>query len=137
MKIKTITVQAGRCFNHPYESYSNLRPEITMTAELDEADDPVAAAKALQHQAETLVEDHKRAMLASIEELEQMRRNQQELQELGRLMNKQQSRIDELRRAHPELAAPPVPRGSDPAAEREWPRADGPGALDDAVFPES
>jgi galactokinase len=120
MKIKTITVQAGRCFNHPYEQYSNLRPEITMTAEIDESDDPIAAAKALQQQAETLVEDHKRAMLASIEDLEQMRRSQAELSELGRLMNRQQARIDELRRQHPELPAAPSPRTDGPGATVEY-----------------
>lgn len=34
MRIKTITVTAGRTFNHPYEQYSNLRPEVTMVADL-------------------------------------------------------------------------------------------------------
>jgi hypothetical protein len=105
MKVTTITVQAGRTFNHPYESYSNLRPEITMTAEIAEGDDPVECAKALQHQAETLVEDHKRAMLSSIEELEHLRQSEQELRQLGEMMSTQQRRIDELRRRHPNLAA--------------------------------
>ena len=104
MKIQTITVKAGRCFNHPYESYSNLQPEITMTATIEEGDDPHACAKALQQQAETLVEDHKQTMLKSLHELETLKRSQQEIQELGRLMNRQQSRIDELRKEHPELA---------------------------------
>ena len=31
MKINTITVTAGRTFNHPHEDYSNLRPSVTMT----------------------------------------------------------------------------------------------------------
>ena len=34
MKIQTITVTAGRTFNHPHEQYSNLRPEVQMTATL-------------------------------------------------------------------------------------------------------
>ena len=103
MKVTQITGHAGRTFNHPYESYSNLRPQVTLTATIDESDDPLAAARSLQHNAETLVEDHKRAMLQSIEELEQMRQGQQELAELGRLMAKQQARIDELRKQHPQL----------------------------------
>lgn len=75
-----------------------------MTAALDDGDDPEACAKALQQRAETLVEDHKQAMLKSLEEIEQMKRAQAELAELGRLMNRQQTRIDELRKEHPELA---------------------------------
>ena len=106
MKTTTITVSAGRCFNHPYESYSNLQPHVEMTATIEEGDDPIECAKQLQHAAETLVEDHKRTMLASIEELEQMRRSQKELQELGSMMATQQRRIDELRKAHPELQLP-------------------------------
>lgn len=108
MRITQITVHAGRCFNHPYEQYSNLRPEVILVADLAEGDDPVAATKALQQQAETLVEDHKQAMLRSIEELELMRRNQAELQQLGQMMAQQQRRIDELRKQHPTLAAPPT-----------------------------
>lgn len=103
MKIKTITVQAGRCFNHPYQQYSNLRPEVTMTAEIAEGDDPLACAKTLQQQAETLVEDHKRTMLASIEELAQLQRAQRELRELGQMMKAQQKKIDDLRAEHPQL----------------------------------
>ena len=103
MTIKTITVTAGRTFNHPHEQYSNLRPEVTMVAELAEGDDATACAKELQQRAETLVEDHKRAMLASIEELETLRRSQRELRELGSMMKIQQQRIDDLRAAHPDI----------------------------------
>ena len=74
-----------------------------MTATLEEGDDPQACAKTLQQQAETLVEEHKQTMLKSLHELETLKRSQQELQELGRLMKQQQSRIDDLRREHPEL----------------------------------
>lgn len=117
MKITNITVHAERCFNHPYESYSNLRPHVSLSASIEESDDPIAAAKELQHHAETLVEDHKRAMLKSIEELEQMRRSQAELQELGRLMSRQQQRIDELRRQHPELTTLPAVSEEQPESE--------------------
>ncbi|MEQ1861867.1 MAG: hypothetical protein ABMA13_18265 [Chthoniobacteraceae bacterium] len=88
-----------------------------MTAELQEGDDPLACAKALQHQAETLVEDHKQAMLRSIEELEHMRRSESELRELGEMMKRQQQRIDDLRRAHPELlhAVSETPEGGEAA----------------------
>lgn len=69
MKVTQITVNAGRTFNNPYESYSNLRPEVTLTASLDEGEDPQAAAKALQSQAETLVESHKTKLLMDLDRL--------------------------------------------------------------------
>ena len=103
MKVTNITVQAGRCFNHPYEQYSNLRPEITMTATLEDGDDPAAAAKALQQQAETLVEDHKRTMLESIHELHELTLKQREVRQLGEEMKRAQQRLDALREEHPTL----------------------------------
>jgi len=106
MKITSVTVHAGRCFNHPYESYSNLRPEITMTAELGEGEDPVAASKALQQQAETLVEDHKRAMLESIHQLQQMTERQVEMRRLGDEMARVQKRLDAIREENPGIPLP-------------------------------
>ena len=55
MQITEITVHAGRTFNHPYESYSNLRPSLTLRAILTDGEDHLAATKALQAQAEGLV----------------------------------------------------------------------------------
>lgn len=104
MKIATITVHAGRTFNHPHEQYSNLRPEVTMTATLEESDDPDVCAKVLQQRAESLVEDHKQAMLTSLDEIHDMKVAEQELAELGRTINRQQARINELRKEHPQLA---------------------------------
>lgn len=103
MTIKTITIQAGRCFNHPYEQYSNLRPEITLHADLADGDDPIACAKELQQQAETLVEDHKRTMLRSIEELHRLTERQAEMRRLGDEMKRVQTRLDEIREEHPQL----------------------------------
>lgn len=111
MTITQITVQAGRCFNHPYEQYSNLRPEITMTAALDAGDDPIAAAKALQQQAETLVEDHKRAMLESIHDLQRLTERQAEMRRLGDEMKRVQTRLDNIRAENPGL---PLPGDVDP-----------------------
>lgn len=105
MKVTNITVQAGRCFNHPYEQYSNLRPEITLHAELAEGEDPIEAAKQLQQTAETLVEDHKRTMLRSIEELYLLTEKQAEARRLGDEMKRVQERLDKIRAEHPEALA--------------------------------
>lgn len=97
MQVVKITVAAGRTFNHPYEQYSNLRPSITLEATLDDADDPTTATKALQAQAEELVEEHKRNLLASIEQIAQMARREQEIARLSRMIAEQQRNLDSLR----------------------------------------
>src|SRR5216684_1345039 len=104
MKIKTITVTAGRTFNHPHEQYSNLRPEVTMVAELAEGEDALAATKQLQQQAEGLVEDHKQGLLKSLEELYQLTERQAEMRGLQKELSKAQTRLSEIRSEHPELA---------------------------------
>lgn len=103
MKIQTITVIAGRTFNHPHEQYSNLRPEVALTATLDPADDPAAATKELQAKAEGLVEDHKQGMLKSIEELYQLSQHQAEVRGLESQLKRAQDRLKEIRQEHPQL----------------------------------
>lgn len=98
MKITTITVQAGRTFNHPYESYSNLRPEVTLTAAIDPDEDPTAAARQLQAQAERLVEDHKNALLRSLEEIEHLRQAEREVANLEEKIGAMQRSLDRARR---------------------------------------
>ncbi len=103
MKITEITVTAGRTFNHPHEQYSNLRPEVTLRATLDESDDPVKAAADLQQKAETLVEDHKQGLLSSIESLYELTQQQAEVRRLGDEMKRVQDRLNELRAENPKL----------------------------------
>lgn len=103
MKITEIVVSAGRTFNHPHEQYSNLRPEVVMKATLNEGEDPAMATRALQAQAEGLVEDHKRSMLQSIEELHQLTERQAELRGLQKQLENAQQRITDIRAQNPEL----------------------------------
>ncbi|MCX6922871.1 MAG: hypothetical protein NT154_06620 [Verrucomicrobia bacterium] len=103
MTIIKIKVVAGRTFNHPHEQYSNLRPEVTLEASLSERENPVDAVKALQAQAEGLVEDHKQGMLRSLEELYQLSERQQEMRGLQKELERAQVRLNELRNQHPEL----------------------------------
>lgn len=103
MKIQEITVTAGRTFNHPHEQYSNLRPEVTMRATVDEGEDVSDATKKLQATAEGLVEDHKNGLLRSIEELYQLTERQQEMQGLQNQLTQEQDRITEIRRTNPDL----------------------------------
>ena len=103
MKITEIVVSAGRTFNHPHEEYSNLKPQVTLKAAVDEGEDPVTATKELQARAEGLVEDHKNGLLKSIEELWQMSQAQSRLVGLGRQLREAQREMDSLRQRWPEL----------------------------------
>lgn len=103
MTITKITVTAGRTFNHPHEQFSNLRPEVTLEATLAEGANPVEAVKALQAQAEGLVEDHKQGMLRSLEELYQLTERQAEMRGLQKQLKMAQDRLEEIRTKHPEL----------------------------------
>lgn len=105
MKINTITITAGRTFNHPYEQYSNLRPEVVLIASLEEGDDAQACVRELQARAETLVEDHKNGLLKSIEELHELGQLRAEMLSLGSQVERHQQRLEEIRRAHPGLVA--------------------------------
>jgi chromosome segregation ATPase len=111
MKTTTIVVRAGRTFNHPYESYSNLKPEVELRAELADGDDALACTRQLQAQAEGLVEDHKRGLLNSIEELQRLSTHQQELRSLQSELERTQRRIEAIRGQHPELGQLPPATG--------------------------
>lgn len=103
MKITTIQVTAGRTFNHPHEQYSNLRPEVTMIATLENGEDPHVATRDLQQRAEGLVEDHKQALLRSIEELYQLTERQSEMRGLQNELERAQKRLEAIRAEHPTL----------------------------------
>lgn len=103
MKVTEITVRAGRTFNHPFEDYSNLRPEVELKATLDSGENSIEATRALQREAETIVEDHKREMLADIRALRRVEMANNELAQLVRQRDMASERIAELAAEHPQL----------------------------------
>ena len=109
MQVTEIVVSAGRTFNHPYESYSNLKPHITLKATVSEDEDPDEVVKQLQAKAESLIEDHKRNMLQSLEDLYRLKQAQQEMMNLEKHLIDAQERIKELREKHPHLQLPEKP----------------------------
>lgn len=111
MKIEKITVSAGRTFNHPYESYSNLRPHVQLVATLDDGDDAQACVKALQAQAEGLVEDHKRSMLESLRNLRAMEAREREMARLESLIKESQGALERYR-SNPIQSEMPLPLGA-------------------------
>lgn len=97
MNINKIVVSAGRTFNHPYESYSNLRPHVQLTATLDETDDAEKCVKDLQAKVEMMVEDHKKTLLDSLHKLEEMQRREREITKLESLIRISQQSLQNLR----------------------------------------
>ncbi|MHB9155651.1 MAG: hypothetical protein ACYC5N_08155 [Endomicrobiales bacterium] len=103
MKITEIVVSAGRTFNHPYENFSNLRPQVALKATIEGEDDPLAAAKELQGKAEALVEDHKRSMLQTLHELHHLSMAKQEIYDIERKLAGMNDRLKDLRQENPQL----------------------------------
>jgi hypothetical protein len=106
MEIKEITVSAGRTFNHPFESFSNLRPGVTIRAEVASGEDPTKVINELQALAEKTVEDHKQALLHSLEELHYLTEAQREMTSLGAQIARSQAQLEQIRKAHPQLNLP-------------------------------
>jgi DNA repair exonuclease SbcCD ATPase subunit len=106
MKIERITVSAGRTFNHPHESYSNLKPFITLEATLIEGDDPEACVKELQGKAERMVEDHKTNMLASLNSLYEAEQINGQILSMESELKRAQSRLEQLRSRQRALPIP-------------------------------
>jgi hypothetical protein len=106
MRVTEITVTAGRTFNHPHETYSNLRPEVRMTATLDDGDDAREATKHLQAKAEQLVEDHKNNLLRTLEQIYEQEQIDGQIASLEHDLTTAQQRLDRLRGQRQEL--PPV-----------------------------
>ena len=118
MKVTEIIVSAGRTFNHPYEGYSNLRPQITVKASLEDGEDPAIAVKELQGKAEKLVEDHKQNMLQTLHELHHLSTAKQEIYDVERKLADLNVRLGDLRKENPQLALGLSPAGSrEPAAD--------------------
>lgn len=103
MQIDEIKVSAGRTFNHPFESYSNLRCDVHLNAKLDTGEDASTATKQLQAQAEELAERHKESLLKNIRDLERIARANEEVSELERRIAAANARIKELRESTPAL----------------------------------
>lgn len=105
MRVTEITVSAGRTFNHPYEDYSNLRPHVTLKAEIAEGEDFKRCVKDLQVHAEGLVEEHKRVMLDSLEVLRRRGNIEERTVSLEGQIAHAQRELDALREEHSALTA--------------------------------
>lgn len=96
-KIVEVTVAAGRKFNHPYEEFSNLSPHLSIRAEIQEGEDPEEEIKALQAGAESLIEDHKQHILASLRQLHLMSQYERKVARLESNITQAQEELEKLR----------------------------------------
>jgi hypothetical protein len=105
-KVREITVSAGRTFNHPYETYSKLKPFVSVTATMDDGEDFVAVTKQLQAQAEELVEDHKNHMLKSLHDLNDLSEKHVKARRLSATIESAQRELNRIRETTAGLPAP-------------------------------
>ena len=97
MKITEITVSAGRVISHPIENYSNLRPQISLKAVLDDGEDAVEATRQLQAKAEGLVEDHATQLTKHIRDMYYLGEKEKERARLEENIIASQKRLEGLR----------------------------------------
>lgn len=97
MKITEITVSAGRVISHPIENFSNLRPQISLKAVLDEGEDANDATKLLQAKAEGLVEDHATQLTKHIRDMYYLSEKQREAAQLEQSILASQKRLEGIR----------------------------------------
>jgi hypothetical protein len=69
LKVTQVSVMAARTFNNPFVAYSNFRPSVTMTAELQEGQKAEEVLYSLQQAAERIVENHKQRILNECESM--------------------------------------------------------------------
>jgi hypothetical protein len=126
MQVTQIKVSAGRTFNHPFESYSNLRCDVHLDAHLSEGEDPKAATQVLQAQAEELAEGHKQNLIKQIHDLEELARATREISALEDRITTAQAQLNRLRDSRAALSAPGVvtPNYSYPAGADKDPDDD-------------
>jgi hypothetical protein len=95
--ITEIIVSAGRTVNHPHESYSNLKPHVTLKATIANNDDFEVEYKQLAARAERLIEDHKENLLSGIRAIYDLREAEREMTSLERQINQAQQRLENIR----------------------------------------
>ncbi|MEM9369104.1 MAG: hypothetical protein AAGD07_24215 [Planctomycetota bacterium] len=82
MKIREATVRAGRTVPHPTKSFSNVKTEIELVADVSDEDDPQAAIDGLRVQAEQLVQTHQDQVCESIRKGIEIASTQSRIQKL-------------------------------------------------------
>jgi len=117
MKVTEVKVSAGRTFNHPFESYSNLRCDVHLQAVLEDGEDPKAATQQLQAQAEEAAETHKQSLLSNLHKLQEITEQNREITELERRMEQAGERLKSLRKSVAAYQGGPLTLSSSPTSD--------------------
>jgi predicted nucleic acid-binding Zn-ribbon protein len=83
-RIIEITASSGTSFNHPYESYSNFKPSITLKAVVGEHEDPIYCIQNLQRQAHDFVTAEKDRIMMELERENEIERCNQTIESVTR-----------------------------------------------------
>lgn len=94
MKITNISVRASRTLPHPNLDYANYKADIELHASLDDGDDPAKVAVHLQHQAESLVEQHCAELRGSIDNFHRVVEARQQIPKLESQIESLQKQLD-------------------------------------------
>ncbi len=106
MNVTEITVHASRTLPHPVEQFANIRPSVTLKADLSDGDDTAECVKQLQRNAELLVEEHAVLLRSSLQERDVMEREANEITSLSDNIHRQTQRLEELKERRDERQAP-------------------------------
>lgn len=93
MKIKNIKVTAGRTFPHPLENFSNIKFELSISAEIEESENFEKALDILRVEAETLAEAHKRELIEDHKKLEALKEQRRDVERLQENIDQNQEAI--------------------------------------------
>lgn len=95
VQIKQATVRAGRTVPHPTRSYSNVKTEIELVADIDDGEAATEAINKLRIQAEQIVQTHQEQVCESIRKGTEIASTQSRIEtleaELKMLKEKQKS----------------------------------------------
>lgn len=98
MKVKQITVRAGRVVPHPLHAYGNLKADLEIVADVEDGEDPEEVRRALQTQIESLVEQHVADLKSSIRDFENFARQSERIKRLETELNQRQAELDEIKK---------------------------------------
>jgi len=95
MKIKQVTVRAGRVLPHPLYDFSNIKCDLEYVADLEPDEDADEARRKLQQQAETDIENHAADLKESIRDFQSYSASQRRIESL-------EKQLEELKAKHPQ-----------------------------------
>jgi hypothetical protein len=78
-RVTEITVHAGTSFNHPYEQFSNFKPGISLTVQIDEDADRADVLRAWQARAHDVITEEKARILEGLAHEEVIRSQRSDL----------------------------------------------------------